>query len=183
MKPSAPQTASAFWLTGSGLEASARRRRRCRSRGRSRCDRRSSGSRRRCGGLGRFQSAIAARGSGGRRPEGITPAQFVGAVLPDQVAVATAPVVGIDRRASSEGGTSHGCNSEHDRYFVQFLHGSPHGGKKPQPGCDKSDASSDHHQKRWIDCATRLCAFLTERQPRASDRASIPAECCDEATP
>ena len=102
---------------------------RCGSRCRSSCGRSRSGGRSGSGGLRCFQSAIAARSSGSGRPEGIAPAQFVGAVLPDQVAVAAAPVVGVDRRASCEGGTSHGCNSEHDRYFVQFLHGSPHGEK------------------------------------------------------
>jgi hypothetical protein len=38
---------------------------------------------------------------------------------------------------------------------IQFLHGSPLKGKKPQPRCEIATFKATIHQKRLIDCATR----------------------------
>ncbi|MET0905588.1 MAG: hypothetical protein ABWY10_05875, partial [Tardiphaga sp.] len=41
---------------------------------------------------------------------------------------------------------------KHHRHFIQFLHGSPLG-EKAAAALRIKDALSDHHPKRWGDCA------------------------------
>ena len=92
-----------------------RRGRHGRSRGRRRCR---SGRRR------RLDRAIAIFSGGGRRPVGVTPAEFAGAVLPHQ-AIRVAPVVDrlLGKRARHRRGKRSRC--EEHRHLVQFLHDSP----------------------------------------------------------
>ena len=75
----------------------------------------------RCG----CDSAVAAWSCRSRRPVGIAPAQFVGAVLPDEIAGTVLPVV---YSLCASGGCER-CRGKQHRHFVQFLHGSPLGEK------------------------------------------------------
>src|SRR5690606_22972133 len=77
------------------------------------------------------QSTVAAFSGSCRCPVGIAPAQFVGTVLPHQLAGAVLPVIdnltAIGSLHLSAGSSCHSCGCKQDCYFVQFLHGSPLG--------------------------------------------------------
>src|SRR5690606_16320125 len=73
----------------------------------------------------RLECAVATGSGGGRRPVGIAPAQFVGAVLPGSAGSVDPVVNGLGLGESARGGGGKCSAGEERRHVVQFLHDSP----------------------------------------------------------
>ena len=114
-------------------------------------------------GYGSGQSTVATRSCRSRGPVGIAPAQFVGAILPDQFVGTVLPVIN-SLRAS---GGSKRCRGQQHRHFVQFIHGSPLGGKGRS-----SAANQGRHSVTITKNVDQIVPYVTvARAPsRLSDR-------------
>ena len=145
--PSGLRTALSKSKNASGvrhLRGGRRRRRRRSRRGDRGSNNRRSDHSRRSGRSLHDESAIATLGCCRGSPVGVAPAVLARAVHPHERAVAVHPVVhavaavGSSHAGLRDSAACEGSGREQQRHLVQFLHGSPLEGKKPQPGGAKT---------------------------------------------